>query len=47
MAAYEAALTGQPSPIGVARVKPGTMRALAASYFASIDFRSMKLSTLS
>src|SRR5947207_11487296 len=47
MAAYEAALAGQPSPIGAARVKPGTMRALAVSYFASVDFRSMKSSTQS
>jgi integrase len=45
MAAYEAALTGQPSPLGASRVKPGTVRALAVSYFASIDFRSMKSST--
>jgi integrase len=45
MAAYEAALAGQPAPIGANGVKPGTIRALAVSYFASVDFRSMKSST--
>jgi integrase len=45
MAAYEVALAGQPAPIGASRVKPGTIRALAVSYFASVDFRSMKSST--
>jgi integrase len=33
--------------IGAAKVKPGTMRALAVSYYGSIDFRSMKESTQS
>jgi integrase len=47
MAAYEAALAGQPTPIGGSRVKPGTFRALAVSYFASVDFRSMASSTQS
>jgi integrase len=47
MAAYEAALAGQPPQIGTARVKPGTFRALAVSYFNSVDFRSMKPSTQS
>src|SRR5260370_21297254 len=47
MAAYEAALAGQPTPIGSARVKPGTVRALAVSYYGSIAFRSMKPSTQS
>jgi hypothetical protein len=42
MAAYEEALAGQPLQIGAARVKPGSIRALAVSYFSSIDFRSMK-----
>jgi integrase len=45
MAAYERALAGQPVQLGSARVKPGTMRALAVSYFQSVDFRSMKAST--
>ena len=35
MAAYEIALAGQPLNIGSKRVKPGTMRALAVSYFNS------------
>ncbi len=47
MAAYEAALAGQPMQIGSARVKPGTFRALAVSYFNSTGFRSMKPSTQS
>jgi hypothetical protein len=47
MAVYEAALAGQPSPIGGARVRPGTFRALAVSYFASAGFRSMRSSTRS
>lgn len=45
MAAYEAALAGQPLQIGSGRVKPGTFRALAVSYFNSIGFRSLKGST--
>ena len=40
MATYEEALAGQPAPIGIARVKPGTFRALAVSYFASPAFRT-------
>lgn len=47
MTAYEAALSGQPSPFGSARVRPGTIHALAASYFVSVDFRSMQSSTQS
>lgn len=42
MAAYEEALAGQPVQIGIERVKPGTIRALAVSYYNSIGFRSMK-----
>src|SRR4029453_14198462 len=45
MTAYEEALAGQPAPIGAARVKPGTLRALAVSYFASPAFRSKRPST--
>ena len=41
MAAHEAALAGQPLQIGSSRVMPGTMRALAVSYFNSPAFRSM------
>lgn len=42
MAAYEEALAGQPAQIGSRRMKPGTIRALAVSYYNSIGFRSMK-----
>ena len=45
MAAYERALAGQPIEIGSRRSKPGTMRALAVSYYASIAFRSLRLSS--
>jgi integrase len=45
MAAYEAALAGQPLQAGSGRVKPGTMRALAASYFGSAEFRSLRPSS--
>jgi integrase len=45
MAAYEETLAGQPAPIGAARVKPGTLRALAVSYFASPAFRTMRPSS--
>jgi integrase len=47
MGAYELALAGQPVPIGAKRVKPGTFRALAVSYFSSLAFSSMKASTQS
>jgi hypothetical protein len=45
MAAYEMALAGQPVQIGSARVKPGTIRSLAVSYFSSIEFRSLRSSS--
>jgi integrase len=45
MAAYEQALAGQPAPVGAERVKPGTLRALAVSYFASPAFRTTRPST--
>ena len=47
MAAYEEALAGQPTPIGGARVRPGTIRALVVSYYNSLAFRSMKANTQS
>ena len=47
MAAYEVALAGQPLEIGSACVKPGSIRALAISYFYPTGFRSMKPSTQS
>jgi integrase len=45
MSAYDQALAGQPAPIGAERVKPGTLRALAVSYFASPQFRTTRPST--
>jgi integrase len=45
MAAYERALAGQPAPIGAGRIKPGTLHALAVSYFASPAFRTKRPST--
>lgn len=46
MAAYEAAFANQPG-IASSRVKHGTFRALAVSYFGSVAFRTMKPSTQS
>ena len=45
MEAYERALAGQPAPIGAERTIPGTLRALAVSYFASPAFRATRPST--
>jgi integrase len=45
MAAYEQAIAGQPAPVGAARTIPGTLRALAVSYFASPAFRTTRPST--
>jgi integrase len=45
MGDYEAAMADQPSPIGASRARPGTMSALAISYFASPEFRTLRLST--
>jgi integrase len=45
MAAYEQALAGQPVEIGSKQTKPGTMRALAVSYFNSVAFRSLRPSS--
>jgi hypothetical protein len=45
MAAYEQALAGQPTPIGAERTIPGTLRALAVSYFASPAFLTKRPST--
>jgi len=42
MAAYESALAGQPAAIGEKRVKAGTLRALAVSYYGDLAFRSLK-----
>jgi integrase len=45
MEGYETAWTGQPLPVGANRARPGTMRALALSYFASPEFRVLRPST--
>jgi integrase len=45
MAVYEAAMAGQPPQIDASRGKQGTFAALAASYFASSAFLTMKPST--
>jgi integrase len=45
MAAYEEALAGQPAQIGAEHTIPGTLRALAVSYFASPAFRTTRPST--
>jgi integrase len=45
MEAYETAMAGQPLQIGSARTRPGTVRALAVSYFNSPDFRSLRPSS--
>jgi integrase len=45
MAAYEEALAGQPAQIGAEHTIPGTLRALAVSYFASPAFRTTLPST--
>jgi integrase len=45
MADYEAAMADQPLPISVGRARPGTMMALALSYFASPAFRTLRRST--
>ena len=45
MADYKAAMAGQPLPVGAQRARPGTMTALALSYFASPEFRALKQST--
>jgi integrase len=47
MEAYEQAVAGQPAPvdIGARRTRPGSMRALAVSYYQSVDYRSMQART--
>ena len=45
MEAYETVLAGQPLQVGSTGTKPGTVRALAISYFNSPDFRSLKPSS--
>src|SRR5262245_41551608 len=45
MAAYEQALADQPLQVGSKRTKPGSMRALAVSYFGSFAFHSLRPSS--
>ena len=45
MQAYENAAAGQPVAIGSSQIKPGTLRALAASYFAAPGFRTKSAAT--
>jgi integrase len=45
MTAYEEALAGQLEQVGCSRVRPGTFRALAVSYYNSLGFRSLKPSS--
>src|SRR5262249_48325849 len=45
MAAYQEALAGQPAMIGAERTVPGTLHALAVSYFASPAFQTTRPST--
>jgi hypothetical protein len=47
MNAYEQALAGQAIEIGASRVKPGTMRALAISFFNSPSFHALRPTTRS
>jgi hypothetical protein len=42
---YEFAMADQPLPLGAGKVRPGTMTALAISYFASPEFRTLRSST--
>src|SRR5262245_48113551 len=42
MAAYQEALAGQRVQVGLSKVIPGTIRALAIFYYGSLAFRSMK-----
>jgi integrase len=41
MSAYEEALAGQPASVGAARTIPGSMRALAVSYYNGAAFRAL------
>jgi integrase len=45
MRAYESALAGQPRPRTSSTARPGTMAALALSYFASPQFGALRLSS--
>jgi hypothetical protein len=45
MAAHETAMEGRPASIGASKIKRGSMRALATSYYGSITFQAMKPSS--
>jgi hypothetical protein len=45
MTAYELAAAAQPVSIGISQIRPGTFRALAASYLASPAFQSKRPTT--
>src|SRR5262249_30840592 len=47
MQAYEAAKAEQPAPIGATRVLPGSVHALAISYYSSPEYLAMKQSSRS
>src|SRR5690348_12139482 len=42
MVVYENALANQPAQVACDRTKPGSIRALAVSYFNSTSFKSMR-----
>jgi len=45
MRGYETALAGQPLPVGTQRARPGTVAALALSYFSSPEFGALRASS--
>lgn len=45
MQAYEAAMAGQPPSIGASRVLPGSLHALAISYYSSPEYLAMKINS--
>src|SRR5215470_7009688 len=45
MSAYAAAVADQPVAVATDRARPGTMHAVALSYFASPEFRTLRQST--
>jgi hypothetical protein len=45
METYQIALAGQPPAIGAARVLPGSIQALAISYYNSLEYLALKTST--
>jgi hypothetical protein len=45
MEAYQAALAGEPEPIGASKTVPGTVNALIVSYYQSADWRGLSNET--